>query len=193
MVVRMNKKLNRLIVISGCSGGGKSTLLAELEANGYSIIPEVGRMLVKEQLELKSDVTPWQNPILFCEKLIERSVLAFHQAKKMTTVKEQVIFFDRCFLEGVSYYQTLKVDDANKYDHFIYELIYYPIILMTPPWKEIHHQDDERKHSFEEAVIEYERLLKAYPQYGYQVLEIPKANVKERFQFVISVINEETK
>ena len=88
------------------------------------------------------------------------------------------------------YYPTLKIEDANKYDNVIHELRYYPIILMTPPWKEIYCQDDERKHSFEEAVIEYERLVNSYPQYGYQVLEIPKVSVKERFQFVMSVINE---
>ena len=190
MVIRMNKILSRLIVISGCSGGGKSTLLSELGNNGYTIIPEVGRELVKEQLEIKSDITPWKNPQLFCEKLIEKSVIAYQHAKKITTAKDQIIFFDRCFLEGVSYYQTLKIEDANKYDNLIHELRYYPIILMTPPWKEIYCQDDERKHFFEEAVIEYERLIKSYPQYMYQVLEIPKVSVKERFQFVMSVINE---
>ena len=144
---------------------------------------------MKEQLKLNSDITPWKNPKLFCEKLIERSVLAYHQAQKIITAKDQTIFFDRCFLEGISYYQTLIIEDSNKYDHILQELRYYPTILMTPPWKEIYCQDDERKHSFEEAVVEYERLLKAYPQYGYQILEIPKVSVKERFQFVVSMIN----
>jgi predicted ATPase len=31
--------MNKLIVISGCSSGGKSTLLAELQQSGYSVIP----------------------------------------------------------------------------------------------------------------------------------------------------------
>ena len=180
--------MNKLIVISGCSGGGKSTLLSELGNNDYSIIPEVGRVLVKEQLEIKSDITPWKNPKLFCEKLIEKSVIAYQHAKKITTAKDQIIFFNRCFLEGVSYYQTLKIEDSNKYDNFIHELKYYPIILMTPPWQEIYCQDDERKHSFEYAVAEYARLLKFYGRYGYQIIEIPKLNVKKRFQFVRSMI-----
>jgi predicted ATPase len=34
-----------LVVISGCSGGGKSTLLSELRNQGYSVIEEVGRNL----------------------------------------------------------------------------------------------------------------------------------------------------
>jgi predicted ATPase len=179
----------KLIVISGCSGGGKSTLLSELSNNGYSVVPEVGREIVKEQFEMNGNITPWQNPIKFCEMIIERSVAVYYQAIE-TTNSNQEIFFDRCFLEGVSYYQTLKIENSTKYDHLIHELRYYPIIFMTPPWEEIYCQDDERKHPFADAVEEYERLLKSYPRYGYQILEIPKVSVKERLKFVIANISE---
>ena len=37
------------IVISGCSGRGKSTLISELAALGYSYVAEPGRKIVKEQ------------------------------------------------------------------------------------------------------------------------------------------------
>lgn len=178
--------MNKLIVISGCSGGGESALLTELSNNGYSVVPEVGREIVKEQLEVGGDILPWKKPDLFCEKLIERSVLAYHKANKMITATGQVVFFDRSFLEGISYFQSL---NDNRYDHLIDELRYYPVILMTPPWKEIYCQDSERKHSFEDAVNEYGRLLKSYPAYGYQVVEIPKTSVEERYKFVVSITN----
>lgn len=181
-------EMNRLIVISGCSGGGKSSLLSELSSKGYSVVPEAARAIIKEQLEINGTITPWQNPKLFGELLFERSVAAYQQAKEVVTAKDQVIFFDRCFLEVVSWYQNLKIADSNKYDHFIDELRYYHTILMTPPWKEIYRQDDERKHSFEDGVEEYERLLESYAKYGYKTLEIPKINVKERFKFVMSII-----
>lgn len=180
--------MNKLVVISGCSSGGKSTLLTELSINGYSVVPEVGREIVKEQLAIHGNITPWQNPVQFCEILIERSIAAYHQAKALLHVKEQVIFFDRSFLEGVSYYQTLECEDSKKYDHFVDELRYYSTIFMAPPWQEIFCQDDERKHSFEESVNEYERLMKAYPQYGYSITELPKTNIKERADFILSSI-----
>jgi predicted ATPase len=66
------------------------------------------------------------------------------------------------------------------------------IIFMAPPWEEIFCQDDERKKSFEDAVQEYEQLLKSYNQYGYQMLELPKSSVKQRFQFVMPVISKKT-
>lgn len=172
--------MNKLVVISGCSGGGKSSLLSELNNQGYAVIEEVGRKIVKEYGDL--------NPLLRCEMIITKSIEVFHQAEKTQLVKENVIFFDRCILEGISYYQTLKIPDANKYDHFIDELRYYPIIFMAPPWKEIFCKDDERKHSFEDATSEYERLMSTYPKYGYHLMELPKIDVKGRIEFILSNI-----
>ncbi len=37
------------VVLSGCSGGGKSTLLAELGRRGFRTFAEPGRQIVKEQ------------------------------------------------------------------------------------------------------------------------------------------------
>lgn len=185
--------MNKLIIISGCSGGGKSTLVSELSNIGYSVIPEVGRVLVKEQIALNSGITPWQNPLVFCEMLIERSVAAYHQAEQMKNVKKQFVFLDRSFLEGVSYYRTLKIKDSAKYDHLISYLRYYPTVFMTPPWEEIFIHDDERKHSFDEAGSEYQRLLKAYPRYGYSLVELPKVSVKERVEFLLSNLQDNSK
>lgn len=176
--------MKKLIVITGCSGGGKSTLLTELKKSGYQVVPEVGREIVQEQIQTNGNITPWENPIAFCELAIERSIENYKKAAK----SGDVIFFDRCFLDGISYYQTLSVDDSKKYDDLIGELRFYQTVLMTPPWPEIYCQDDERKHSFEEAVIEYERLMKFYPMYGYQVIEIPKSRLEERLRFIISII-----
>jgi predicted ATPase len=184
----MNARKNRYIVISGCSSGGKSTLLSELSSNGYSVVQEVGREIVKEQLSVDGDILPWKKPIHFCEILIERSVIAYHEALKMPAAKDNLIFFDRSFLEGVSYFQTLEIDGANKYDYLIHELRYYSTILMAPPWKEIFCEDGERKTLFKNAVEEYDRLSEFYAKNGYEIVELPKTSVKERFQFVTTVL-----
>lgn len=178
---------NKLIVISGCSGSGKSTLLAELRNNAYTVMPEVGRELVKEQLALNSNILPWKEPIRFCELLIEKSVERYHEAARFKSVKDDEIFFDRCFLEGISYFQTLNI---HKYDHIVNELRYYPVIFITPPWEEIFCEDEERKNSFQNAVEEYDRLLEYYVKYGYELVILPKVSVKERYQFIIDKIKE---
>ena len=179
---------NKLIVISGCSGGGKSTLLAELSKNGYTVMPEVGRELVKEQLELNSGILPWKEPTRFCELLVEKSVERYHEAIKLKSVKENAIFFDRCFLEGISYFQAINIPGKNKYDHIINELRYYPVIFMAPPWEEIFCEDEERKNSLKNAIEEYDRLLEYYVKYGYELVILPKVSVKKRYQFIVDNI-----
>ena len=178
---------NRLIVISGCSSGGKSTLLSELSSQGYTIVEEEGRKLVKQQLAANSGITPWEQPQLFCKLLIDKSIEAYHQAEKIRIAKNKIIFFDRSFLEGISYFQTLEIHD---YDHIVNELRYYPTIFMTPPWEEIFSQDEERKNTFEDAINEYNRLMIVYPKYGYQISVIPKITVKDRIDFLLSSISD---
>ena len=41
--------MNRFIILSGCSGGGKSTLLAELARRGFATVEEPGRRIVIEE------------------------------------------------------------------------------------------------------------------------------------------------
>lgn len=84
---------NKLVVISGCSGGGKSTLLSELNKQGYCVVSEVGRELVQEQLSTNGHITPWEKPREFCEMLVEKSVVAYHRA---VILAEQKI--EWCFL-----------------------------------------------------------------------------------------------
>lgn len=182
---------NKLIVISGCSGGGKSTLLSELANMGYSIVPEIGREVVKDQLNIDGTALPWKDAKSFCELLIKKSIDAYHQANQMYHVKHEVIFFDRSFIDGISWYQSQNYPDNDKYNYFINELKFYSTVFMVPPWKEIFSQDEERKHTFEDAINEYNRLMIMYPKYGYQISIIPKTTVKERIDFLLSKICED--
>ncbi len=155
----MQDKHNKLIVITGSSGGGKSTLITELSEMGYTVFHEVATEIVREQLAANGDITPWQNPNAFCKLLIAKSIADFHRAKAISDVLERVIFFDRSYLEGIRYYKALNTIDTNKYDYFINDLRYLDTIYVTPPWEEIYNQDEERKHSFEKSVDEEKENL----------------------------------
>lgn len=169
--------MNKRIVLSGCSGGGKSTLIFELKNQGYTVVEEVGRQVVKEYGNI--------HPHARCEVIIARSIAAFYEVEEFNSVKDNFIFFDRCALEGVSYYHTLN----GKYDCLINKLRYYPTIFMAPPWREIFLFDNERKHSFEDATKEYHRLAQFYPQIGYKTVELPKTSVKDRVSFILTRLN----
>ena len=59
-----------------------------------------------------------------------------------------------------------------------------------PPWREIFSNDDERRHSFEDALASYEAQLSAYERFGYQIIFVPKLDVSARADFVLSQLRE---
>ena len=52
-------KAYKFVVLSGCSGAGKSSLLSELGRRGFPIYEEPSRQVVKEQLYIGGDALPW--------------------------------------------------------------------------------------------------------------------------------------
>lgn len=179
---------NKLIIITGCSGGGKSTLIDKLRSMGYTTMPEAGRIIVKEQMTIVSDKLPQTDPIGFCHLLIEKSLELYKDAAQIKYAKDNVIFFDRSFLDAVSYYQTYAKINVDFYNELIDQFKFNNPVFMTPPWKEIFSEDAERKHSYEAAVSEYDRLKQFYPEQGYTVTDIPKISIEKRLKFIFSLI-----
>jgi predicted ATPase len=60
---------------------------------------------------------------------------------------------------------------------------------MAPPWPEIYASDGERRHGLEVGLAEYERLTKAFPALGYEVITLPKASVSARADFVLAALS----
>lgn len=66
---------------------------------------------------------------------------------------------------------------------------YYRRVFIAPPWPEIYRHDAERRHDLDEAITEYDRLLRTYPLLGYEVLLLPKTDVSARADFVLNALN----
>jgi predicted ATPase len=62
--------MEQFVVISGCSGGGKSTLLAELGRRGHSIVEEPGRRIIKQELQDGGAALPWIDAAAFARRAI---------------------------------------------------------------------------------------------------------------------------
>ena len=63
-------------------------------------------------------------------------------------------------------------------------------VFLLPPWEEIYTSDAERYESFEEATKIHAYLVDTYTKYGYDLHEVPKTSVAERFQFIINHIKD---
>ena len=170
----------QLIVISGCSSGGKSTLLAEMARRGYTVFPEPGRQIVKEALFIGSDALPWQDGAKFTELCVSRAMHFYNSARPAGCP----VLFDRSMVDNITGMQRAGRPMPPGFVAALSLYRYARRVFMTPPWEELFVSDRERRHGFAAAVTEYQGLLQSYPANGYDVVLIPKAPVAARADFL---------
>lgn len=168
-----------LVVISGCSGGGKSALLAELARRGHATMPEPGRQIVKEQLHIGGHALPWRDVAAFVDLCLSRAMHFFNSARPGA-----VTFFDRSIVDAVTGLRREGLPVPGSMERALEGYRYGPVVFLAPPWPELFAGDAERRHPFGEAVAEYEALAESYPALGYEVVTIPKAGIAERADFL---------
>ena len=171
---------HRYVVLSGCSGGGKSTLLAELKRRGHSVITEPGRRIVQAELQTGGGALPWMNIAAFARRAIETSLSDRDVARALPGW----VFFDRGLVDAAAALEHATNEPALEMlgrSHRFNETIF-----LTPPWPEIYVEDAERQHGFDEAIEEYERLERAYLRLDYRVVVLPKASVEARADIVLA-------
>lgn len=59
-------------------------------------------------------------------------------------------------------------------------------VFVAPPWPEICANDRERTQSLAEAERTFESMVATYPEYGYELVTLPKSTPEERVRFVRS-------
>ena len=119
--------MDRYVVISGCSGGGKSTLLGELERRGYTVFEEPGRRIIAEERRGSGRALPWVSLSAFAERAIEMSLEDRERAKGVSGM----VFFDRGLIDAAA---TLEYATGKPILKSYSAVCYNPLVFMTPPW-----------------------------------------------------------
>jgi predicted ATPase len=171
---------DRFVVLSGCSGGGKSTLLEELRRRGYATVEEPGRRIVQEELAAGGTALPWLDLSAFARRAIAMSIA------DRETMRDHpgLVFFDRGLIDAASALEAQ--GDGAVLRKLAAEHRYNDKVFLTPPWPEIYAGDAERRHGFPAALAEYARLEKVYPALSYETVILPKMPVAERADFVLA-------
>jgi len=174
--------MDNFVVISGCSGGGKSTLLERFSAIGHHVVREPGRRIVADERARGGKALPWEDPVAFARRAIRMSL-----TDRLVAARQSGwVFFDRGLIDAAS-----ALDDLTG-KTFLARLArrhrYHKNMFMAPPWPEIYVRDEERQHDLADALIEYERLCRIYPSLGYQTHTLPKASLADRADYVLATL-----
>ena len=174
---------DRFVVISGCSSGGKSTLLAELGQRGHATVEEPGRHIVRQELAGDGSALPWVNGAAFARPAIQ---LAIADRRAAADRPAGWVFFDRGLVDAAAALQHLTGEPTLETLGQAHR--YHRRVFLTPPWPDIYVTDPERRHGFDQAIAEYHRLLVVYPALGYEVVVLPKVSVGERADFALHIL-----
>lgn len=124
--------MNRFVVISGCSGGGKSTLLAELGRRGHTVIEEPGRRIVIEEMNNGGLALPWVDMAAFARRAIATALTD----RSSAPASGGWIFFDRSLIDAAIALQHLTREPVL--EEFGQTHRYHRRVFLTPPWPELY-------------------------------------------------------
>jgi len=174
--------VERFVVISGCSGGGKSTLLLELARRGHAVVDEPGRRIVREELGRDGLALPWVDGVAFARRAISMALADRAAACRL----HGWMFFDRGLIDAAAALQ--RVSGESVLTTLGEEHRYHRHVFIAPPWPEIFVKDPERRHGFDDAALEHDHLVAVYSSLGYEVVMLPKTGTSERADFVLRIL-----
>lgn len=165
------------MVVSGCSGGGKSTLVAALAARGHTVVPEPGRRIVRA-----GGPMPWDDPVGFARRAVEVALADRERA----AAEPGWVFFDRGLVDAASALEALTGEPVLERLGRAHR--HHRRVFLAPPWKALFAADAERRHGFADAVAEHARLAADCPRLGHEVVVLPRVSVAERVDFVLGTL-----
>ncbi len=137
-------------------------------------------MSVVEALVGASGPLPWIDPVAFAHRSIELALADRADAGE----RPGWVVFDRGLVDAVAALEHSAPQTAAPYGTLLEAHRYHRRVFLVPPWARLFDNDVQRRHSFAEAVAEYDRLLAAYPAAGYEVSILPETDVVHRAELV---------
>lgn len=177
----MTDETDRLIVITGGPGSGKTTLIEALAARGHTVRPEAGRAIIREQQAIGGTGLPWVDRALFAELMLA----ADRRSHAEALTQPGLVFFDRGVPDILGYLALCGLPAPEHAEAAARSLRYRRTVFIAPPWRAIFGQDAERRQDFVEAERTHAAMAEAYPRYGYELVALPRASVEERVAFVL--------
>jgi predicted ATPase len=170
-------------VITGPPGSGKTRILHELVACGFTGVAEPAREVIAEQRATGGEGIYDKNPRLFLELMLSRAVRDFARMSG----GPGPVFFDRGIPDLIGYAQLFGLDllqgtkaaAVHRYDD--------PIFVL-PSWREIYTTDRDRRMTFDAAAAFGERVRGIYVELGYSVIDVPTDPVVARVRFILDTL-----
>ncbi|WP_017974874.1 AAA family ATPase [Actinopolyspora halophila] len=176
----MNGDFDRFVVVTGGPGSGKTTLLERLGHQGLASTVEAGRGVIRDQMTIGGSALPWADQALFAELMLSWEMRSYRWAQQHT----EVVLFDRAVPDVVGYLRLAGLSVPAHVSAAAEFFRYHRQVFIAPPWPEIFSQDSERRQDLAEAERTCDAMVEIYTELGYEVVNLPRAEVATRVEFV---------
>ncbi len=170
------------VVLTGGPGVGKTTVLSELAAMGYTTIEDSARSVIAERLARGESRRP--DLAAFAREILRRDIDKYLGQPRTS----QWVFFDRGVIDALGLLHEVAPLPANELQAMLAAYPFHPIVFVFPPWDAIYVNDAERDQSFTDALNVHEKVVQWYRSCGYIVHEVPRLPVRQRTQYVLDVL-----
>lgn len=170
----------RRYVVTGGLGTGKTSVISAL-AGEVETVAEPARELIAEHRAATGETTLDDRPETFVTRLIERSV------ENYGSISQGIAVFDRGLPDCAAYAAVYGLDTRPALEasgRYRYD----SPVFVAPPWEEIYTTDDMRRATFDEAKAFHAAVVAAYERSGYEMVELPRATVEARVDFMNALL-----
>ena len=170
-------RLTNWHIITGAPCSGKTTVIRELERQGYRVIHEAARAYIDQQLaegyrleQIKTDKLAFENHILEAKLRIEDSL-----------PPDEIIFFDRGIPDSIAYFKHAGLDTAQPFDmsrRLRYRRVFF--------FERLGFSKDRVRAEDEKTAQQLGTLIQeSYRMLGYEILSVPVLSIHRRVEFIL--------
>ena len=181
---RLRSSTSNRIVFTGGPGSGKTSVIELLYDMGYQYVPETGRRVIQTQVKSQGSALPWLDKAAFRDEMVFEEIRNYESFSGT-----EITFYDRSIIDSYGYSKLERIPISELLLAKCDEFNYFRKVFTFPPWEEIYKNDKERKQGFNEAIATYREMVSVYTYFGYELIQVPKASITERAQFIVSKLS----
>src|SRR5580692_8031044 len=125
-------EFDRLFVITGGPGSGKSTLIQALAERGICTMPEAGRAIIQDQLAIGGEAVPWSDRNAFAELMLSWELRSYRAALRVSGP----VVLDRGLPDVLGYLRLIELPVSSHVDRGTQVFRYDRRVFVAAAWAE---------------------------------------------------------